>query len=59
MNKRPRRLWWSSYAIEANKQVFKIYIPTLSVITRESNGKYILTCVLNLPTFMTLRNSKV
>ena len=35
------------------------YVFLLLVIVGESNGKYIFECVLNLLTFMTLRNGKV
>ena len=54
------RLWRSFlYAISAYKQAFKIHIPFLIVVFRESNEKYIFYCVLNLLNFMMLRNGKV
>ena len=45
--------------ISAYKQAFKIHIPFLIVVFRESNEKYIFYCVLNLLNFMMLRNGKV
>ena len=48
------------YIYIAYKQAFKIIlIPPLLVIVRESNGKHIFQCVLNLLNAMTLRNVKV
>ena len=41
------------------KHPFKIHILPLQVIVGESNGRYIFECVLNLLTFITLRNGKV
>ena len=41
------------------KQTFKMHILPLLVIVKESNGKYIFWCVVNLLNFMALRNDKV
>ena len=51
--------WRSSYAIQAYKQVFKIHISPLLIISRQSRGKNIFWYVLNLLNFIILRNGKV